>query len=324
MRFVVYGAGAVGGVVGGRLFEHGHEVTLIARGAHLDAINARGLRIDSPIGSATVEVPAVGSPLGVDWHGDEVVLLGMKSQDTVAALEALRVAAPPSVAIVCLQNGVANEREALRRFEHVYAITVMSPTGHLEPGVVQAWSHPVAGIFDIGCYPTGVDQVAADVASAFNSSGMVSEARADLMAWKHRKLLMNLGNAVQALFGTDPDAAPIASAARREGRAALEAAGIDVVSAEDDRTRRGDILQLGAIDGIETRPGGSTWQSLARSQGSVETDWLNGEITLLGRLHHVPTPVNALLQRWMADAVGRGATPASHDPATFLAEIEGL
>ena len=47
MRFVVYGAGAIGGVIGARLHQHGHEVVLIARGAHLEAIRARGLRIES-------------------------------------------------------------------------------------------------------------------------------------------------------------------------------------------------------------------------------------------------------------------------------------
>ncbi|MDZ7679959.1 MAG: 2-dehydropantoate 2-reductase N-terminal domain-containing protein [Acidimicrobiales bacterium] len=323
MRFVVYGAGAVGGVVGGRLAEHGHDVTLIARGAHLDAVKASGLRIDSPRGSVTVEVPAVGSPSEVDWRGDEVVMLGMKSQDTVPALRELRDAAPPSIAVVCLQNGVVNERETLRFFGHVYGVTVMAPTGHLEPGVVQAWAHPVAAILDLGRYPNGVDDTARSVADAISSSAMVSEPRDDIMAWKHRKLIMNLANAVQALFGRDEEATTIGSAARREARAVFEAAGIDVVSGEQDRERRGDILQIGAIGDVESRPGGSTWQSLARGQGSVETDYLNGEIVLLGRLHGVATPCNALLQRWMARAVAGGAEVASHDPREFLAELEG-
>ena len=48
MRFVVLGAGAIGGVVGGRLAEHGHDVVLIARGAHYEAIRDNGLRIESP------------------------------------------------------------------------------------------------------------------------------------------------------------------------------------------------------------------------------------------------------------------------------------
>lgn len=322
MRFVIYGAGAVGGVVGGRLAEAGHDVILIARGAHLETIRRDGLRIDSPGGSVTVRCPAVSDPSEVDWVGDEVVMLAMKGQDTVPALRTLRAVAPPSVAVVCLQNGVVNEREALRFFDDVYGVTVMAPTGHLEPGVVQAWADPIAAILDIGRYPHGADDRARAVADAISGARMVSEARDDIMAWKHRKLIMNLGNSVQALFGHDPDAAPIATAARAEARTVFDAAGVDVVSGETDRERRGDLLQVGAIGGIEQRPGGSTWQSLARGQGSAETDYLNGEIALLGRLHGVPTPCNAQLQRWMARAVDTGAEVASHDPAEFLAELE--
>jgi 2-dehydropantoate 2-reductase len=319
VRFVVYGAGAIGGVVGGRLFEHGHDVTLIARGEHLRVIQSVGLRVDSPGGSVTLSVPAAAGPAEIAWEGDEVVLLSMKGQDTVAALGELRAAAPPSVAVVCLQNGVANEREALRRFERVYAVPVMSPTGHLEPGVVQAWSHPVAGIYDIGRYPEGLDDITEGFAAAFNESGFVSEPRADVMRWKYRKLLMNLGNSVQALFERADGADALARDVRSEGEAVLAAAGIELASAEEDRERRGAIMQIGEIAGA-TRGGGSTWQSLARAQGTVETDFLNGEITLLGRLHGVPTPLNARLQRWMAAANLAGAEPGSADLAAFLAE----
>jgi 2-dehydropantoate 2-reductase len=317
----MYGAGAVGGVVGGRLAQHGHEVVLIARGAHLQELQANGLRIDSPSGSVTVSLPALQEPSAVDWRGDEVVMLGMKSQHTVDALRALRDAAPPSIGVVCLQNGVVNEREALRYFERVYGVTVMAPTGHLEPGVVQAWADPVAAILDIGRYPSGVDETASAVAEAISSSAMVSDARPDIMAWKYRKLVMNLGNSIQALFGLAEAAAPIGSAARGEAREVFAAAGIEAISGEADRERRGDILQLGSIGGVDRRPGGSTWQSLARGQGSVETDYLNGEIVLLGRLHGVATPCNALLQAWMARAVSTGAEVASHDPGEFLAEL---
>ncbi|MFI5053850.1 MAG: 2-dehydropantoate 2-reductase N-terminal domain-containing protein, partial [Acidimicrobiia bacterium] len=48
MRYVVYGAGAIGGVVGGRLAQHGHDVVLIARGGHHDALHDAGLRVESP------------------------------------------------------------------------------------------------------------------------------------------------------------------------------------------------------------------------------------------------------------------------------------
>ena len=103
----------------------------------------------------------------------------------------------------------------------------------------------------------------------------------------------------------------------------LSAAGREVATAEEDRDRRGDLLQRGEIAG-QTRPGGSSWQSLRRGTGDIETDYLNGEIVLLGRMHGVPTPANELLQRLARElAVTRdapGATPA----ATILERLEGV
>ena len=93
MRFIVYGAGAVGGVVGARLFQHDHEVVLIARGPHRDAIAAHGLRLQSADEDVTLPIPVVGAPAEIDFRGDDVVLLGVKSQDTVGAALDLGAAA---------------------------------------------------------------------------------------------------------------------------------------------------------------------------------------------------------------------------------------
>ncbi len=93
MRFVIYGAGAIGGVIGGRLFEHGHDTVLIARGEHGRAIREQGLRIVSPDGAVTVAVPAVERPADLDLGPDDVVILAMKTQDTASALDELAGAA---------------------------------------------------------------------------------------------------------------------------------------------------------------------------------------------------------------------------------------
>ena len=58
MRYIIIGAGAVGGAIGGRLFESGHEVVLVARGAHLEALREGGLRLRTPEGSLTLPGPA--------------------------------------------------------------------------------------------------------------------------------------------------------------------------------------------------------------------------------------------------------------------------
>ena len=308
MRFVVFGAGAVGGVVGGRLAEHGHDVVLIARGAHYDAIRRKGLVVESPDATVRLDIPVVDRPAAVSWSGADVVLMAMKTQDAKAALDDLVLAAPPQTPLVSLQNGVANEALFLRCFPGVYGICVMCPTSHLTPGVVQAWSSPVAGLLDIGRYPAGVDDTAAKVAAALGESGFQSEARADIMRWKYGKLLMNLANAIEALCGPSARQSLVADAAKREALDCFAAAGIAHVGDEEDRARRKDYLTLRPI-GDERRSGGSSWQSLRRHAGTIEADYLNGEIVLLGRQHGIATPANALLQRLAREAAARRDPP---------------
>ena len=321
MRFVVYGAGAIGGAIGGRLFEAGHDVTLVARGDHLRALRDEGLTLASPDGSATLRPAAVGHPAEAGLRDGDVVILAMKSQDTAAALANLAPHAPLGVRVLCAQNGVNNERVALRLFPHVYAVAVMLPATHLQPGVVVAHLAPTTGLLDLGRYPEGVDAAAEEVSAALSRATFGSQARPDIMRWKYRKLILNLGNAVEALCG--PEAArstPLVRMARAEGEACLQAAGIDAVSIEDDKTRRGDLFHIRPVPGHE-RQGGSSWQSVARGLRSIETDYLTGEIVLLGRLHRVPTPVNELLQRLANRMVAEGRPPGSVAAEDVLARL---
>jgi len=309
MRFVVVGAGAIGGAVGGRLFEKGHDVVLVARGAHGRALET-GLVLESPTETVTLPVPAVTDPAQIAWDdSDTVVLLAVKGQHTDHALSQLAVA-PPETPVVCMQNGVENERRVLRHFANTYGMCVMCPASQLRPGVVQVHSSPVSGLLDLGCYPSGLDDRGQAISDAIATTTFQSVARPDIMRWKYRKLLMNLANAVEALCGPEGRFSPLAKEAQREGKAALAAAGIAVASAEEDRERRGDYLQLATTTSGQWR-GGSSWQSLARGAGSIEAQYLNGEIVLLGGLHGVPTPVNALLERFAVRAAAEGAAPGA-------------
>jgi 2-dehydropantoate 2-reductase len=296
MRFVVVGAGAVGCVVGGRLAEAGHAVVLVGREDQYAAIRECGLRIESPGRVSTIEIPIVEHPAQIGWHDDDIVLLAVKSQHTAQAVEDLYAVAPESAALVCLQNGVENERTALRWFEHVYGVCVMCPASYLTPGVVQAWASPVTGILDIGRYPSGTGKHERSIATVFETATFMSEPRTDIMRWKYTKLLMNLGNAVGAICGPEARAGQLPEMARKEALACFKAAGIEYVRSEEDMARRGSHLQSGSTAGDKPR-GGSSWQSLQRQSASIEAGFLNGEVVLLGRLHGVPTPVNALLQR---------------------------
>jgi 2-dehydropantoate 2-reductase len=322
MRFVVFGAGGVGGVVGGRLAQHGPSVALIARGQHYEAIRMNGLRLESPDEVARLDLPVFDHPARLTWTEDDIVLLAMKTQDTRAALDQLAAVAPPSIPIVCLQNGVANERMALRRFANVYGVCVYCAAGHLVPGVVQAWSVPTTGILDIGRYPSGADGLAEEVAAAFRASTFHADVRPDIMRWKYRKLLMNLGNAVEALCGSAARGSTLVAEARHEGVACLKAASIEFASDDEEPARRERQLGLRPIDG-QKRPGGSSWQSLGRGTRSIEADYLNGEIVLLGRTYGVSTPVNELLQRLAAQAAREGKPPGSMSIDEIAAMLDG-
>lgn len=300
------------GVVAGRLAAAGHDVAVIARGAHLEAIRKDGLTLRRSDGDAVVKLDAYQHPADTD---KDVVVLGMKGMDTEAALVALEDWQGP---VVCLQNGVANERAALRRFADVYGVHVILPASHLAPGIVVEHCAPVPGILDLGRYPSGLDATGRDLAAGLESAGFVSQPRADIMRWKYRKLLLNLGNAVEALCGRVDGLDAAVEPVQAEGEAVLRAAGIDVASAEEDRQRRGDIMRW---PDAATRAGGSSWQSLARGTGTVEADYLNGEIVLLGRLHGVPTPANETARRLVQRAARRGEQPGTMTPQEFVEAV---
>ena len=321
-RLVIYGAGAIGGVMGGRLHGAGNNVLLIARGAHHDAIAAKGLSVQSPRGLEVHAVPVVDHPAKANLAADDIVLLTMKSQDTPAALAALAATAPPEISIVCAQNGVENERAALRSFPNVHGMFLYMPTEHGTPGLVVEYGasipsvpHPVTGVLDLGRYPTGTNSVDEKLSAILSKSGFASSPRADIMAWKHRKLVQSVGTAVDVVMGPGAGSRDITKRARTEALECLKRAGIPVVS-EAEYQARYTHLQTLQEKSPTKRP--STWQSLERGLGSIETDYLNGEIVLLGRLHGVPTPVNALLQRLANDLARRHAKPGTFSEAQFL------
>ncbi len=314
----MYGAGAVGGVIGANLHEAGVGVTLVARGAHLAAIRDHGLRLDTASGSQHLVIPAVGGAEAVAWTDDTVVLLCVKSHQTDAALDDLAAHAPATIPVVSVQNGVANEQAILRRFRNTYSVCVMLPSSHLEPGVVAQKCHPTPGILDVGLVPRGTDELTTAIVDDLRHGGFESQPRPDIMAWKYRKLIRNLGNGVDAVCAAGCGVEELVRRAREEGELALRAAGVPVVTDVEDDARRGDLLRS------STGPwqsGGSTWQSLERGSGTSEIDYLSGEIVLLGRLHGVPTPVNELVQLATNALARSGGAARSLDAADLLARL---
>jgi len=181
--------------------------------------------------------------------------------------------------------------------------------------VVQAGLWPLSGALDIGCYPSGGDSLAEEIAGDLKQSGFDSCARPDIMRWKHTKLHENVANIIPALLG---DAAPadLVTRARDEVEACFAAAGVDWLSPAEFAERNWPRREL--PPGLH---GGSTWQSLERAAGSIEVDFLNGEVALMGRLYAVPTPVNEALQFLGHRAARERLSPGRLDPEELSSEI---
>jgi 2-dehydropantoate 2-reductase len=320
MRYVILGAGAVGGVIGSSLARAGHDVALVARGTHLDALQRDGLTLMSPSGTVTTSLPCFASITDARPNGDDVVIVAVKGQDTLYLLREMSRVAASSTAVVCAQNGVENERVALRLFEHVYGMCVMTPATHIEPGVVVVHAAPEPGVFDLGRWPGSVDERAQSIASDLRNAGTFSDARADIATLKWGKLLSNVHNSHEALVGTIERDSELARRTREEAAMVMAAIGVDVPAAQRARDERFAMLTRGEVDGAR-RAGGSSWQSLARGRQDIESDFLNGEIVMLGRLHGVPTPVNELLRERADDAARRGLAPGSTSEAELLAAL---
>ncbi|MFI6550374.1 ketopantoate reductase family protein [Streptomyces prunicolor] len=306
MRYIIIGAGAVGGAIGGRLAGAGCEVVLVARGTQRAALAEHGLRLKVPDGESTHRLPVVEEPAELgELRPDDVLVLAVKTQDSEAALAVWGPApvagggtAAERLPIVCAQNGVESQRLALRRFRRVHGVCVWLPATFVEPGVVAAEGTPLTGILHLGRYPHGTDETARLIAADLEKSRFEAPVVPDVTRWQYAKLLGNLVNAIEAVAGPNGGEEGLAlyRRVRAEGAAVLDAAGIAYASAEEEKAARGDKIQLVEIDGTP-RGGGSSWQSLNRGTGTIEADYLNGEIALLGRLHGVPTPLNDLLQR---------------------------
>lgn len=311
-RTIIYGVGAVGGVVAASLARAGQEVIGIARGKRLAAIQARGIMLRTPHFAEAISVPCVADPSEIAFRDDDMMMLAMKTQDTPAALDRLRAAGWTDGPIFCAQNGVTNEDLALRVFPNVHGILVMLPCTFNEIDEAVTFSTPRHGVFEVGRYPGGVDdddQRMAEALEAGNIGGFPAE---DVMAAKYGKLIINLVNIIQAAVGVGAmkDAAPLRAMASDEAKAVLAAAGITWRDVGGSDPRRDELMKQVDVPGV-VAVGGSTTQSLARGAGSVETDYLNGEISRLGRLHGVPTPVNDCLTR-LGDQLARGgAAPGS-------------
>ncbi|MBV7410967.1 ketopantoate reductase family protein [Maritimibacter sp. DP1N21-5] len=320
MRVIVFGTGAIGGAVAAALARSGADVTAIARGTQLDAIRERGLRLRTPEMDEVIQFDVVGSPEEAKIGPDDAILLTMKGQHTQAALEQLRDAGATTQPIFCLQNGVANEGKALRLFPNVHGVTVIMPTTFVTAGEVVVEASPAFGIFYTGRYPGGAGPEDEALASILSAANIACFPRENVMASKYGKLILNLGNILGAALGPGADVGSLRSDLRAEAEAVFRAVGIEWEEVGADHPDRKTYLRPGSVPGFKG-VGTSTAQSLVRGTGSLETDWLNGEVSLLGRLHGIATPANDACTRIGARMVREGLKPGDLTLDDLMREV---
>ncbi|MFH1650598.1 MAG: ketopantoate reductase family protein [Chloroflexota bacterium] len=333
LRYIIYGAGAIGNTVGGHLGLAGKEVILIARPAHVNAINESGLRMITPSGTHTVKVAAVTAPDRIDFTPRDVVILSVKGQDTEEALQALR-ALTGDVPVFCFQNGVRNEEIASRYFPRVYGTMVSVGGVFINPGEVTVRRDP-PGHLIMGRYPQGTDALLEDVAAGLREAGFYVLVTPEVMPYKWGKLMQNLANAPIAITDSrtvlnadgkyelaDEETKRVIRAAGQEAREILAEAGVPW-KPQRDWVKEWPDYNAAPRSVLSTEEQSSTWQSLARRRGSVETDFFHGEIVRLAKRLGKQAPVNEGLVRISEEMAHNHEPPGKYTPRQLL-ELLGL
>lgn len=337
MRYVFVGAGAVGSAIGGLLIRAGHECVLAARGSHAEALQVAGLRVRCPDTTFTATPAVATSPADVRLTVHDVLVLTTKTPQAPAALD--QWAAVPvhddrgtvvgpageHLPVLTALNGVAGEELALRRFARVYGVCVWFPAVMVQPGEVLVRGAAPCGIFHLGRYATSDDRAADAVLldrirHDWAGADLEVVLPASVMSWKYRKLLANLGNVIQALLGESSGAGDIARAVQAEGGDVLRAAGIAVIG-EEEAQAAWSRYTAGSVPGEPEQLGGSSWQSLVRGTGSIETAYLNGEITLIARRLGRAAPLNTTLTALAEHASAQGDAPGDLSSEELRAEL---
>ena len=296
MRIAVLGAGGIGGYYGARLAKAGHDVTLLARGAHLEALRRRGLTVRTPEGELTVPLVA-RAPAAVE-AGDggpvDLLLFCVKAFDTEAAAAAVAPLLGPDSLVLTVQNGL-DRAETLETAlgpgrGAVLAAAVYAALQIAAPGVVIRTGPEARIVF--GEPGRAGSERTARLAAAFADAGLPHEVSPaiDRVLWEKFLFITGIG-AVTALARSG--IGPLRESP--EGRALLAASCGEIVAVA--RAEGGPLTAASATAALaqaSALPG--RWRSsLARDLDEgrpLEVAALSGAVVARGRLHGVPTPIH--------------------------------
>lgn len=295
MKIAVMGAGAVGCYYGGMLARAGHEVTLIGRAQHVDAVRRDGLWLDTQSFQAHVPMQASTGAEGV--RGAQLVLCCVKSSDTEAAAAAMAPHLAPDALVLSLQNGVDNADRLQALLPQrvvpavVYVATEMAGPGHVK--------HHGRGELVIGPLP-GSEALVAQFAAA----GVPVQISDNVAGALWAKLILNCAyNALSAIsqlpYGRLVQGVGVEAVMRdvvQECLAVAQGCGVTVPGDIGEAVRRIALTMPGQSS--------STAQDLARGKPS-EIDHLNGLVLRRGEALGIATPVNRVLHTLVKLLEGR-------------------
>lgn len=294
MRIAIMGAGGVGGYVGARLAESGRDVTFVARGAHLRAMQDHGLRLESPLGDATLRPVRASDDPGAVGPVD-LVLLAVKLYDVETAALACRPLLGARTGVVTFQNGVDAPEivaGALGR-EHVVGGVAQIRAMVAEPGLIRHVGITPRYIF--GELDGRSSERVEALAGALRAAGVEHEVSADIQADLWRKMiflasLSGMTSLVRLPIGPireDPETRAMLRACVDEAFAVARAKGVALPADAPERIMAG-------VGGLQADNTSSMFDDLAAGR-RLELPWLSGAIARMGRELDVPTPTHAFI-----------------------------
>jgi 2-dehydropantoate 2-reductase len=307
MRIAIVGSGGVGGYFGGRLAEAGADVTFLARGAHLEAMRRRGLRIISPAGD--VHLPRVQTAGDTREIGTvEVVLFAVKLYDTESALAALPPLVGADTIVVPLQNGVDSVRMIANAVgdRHTGGGTCYVSAVIAEPGVIRhtAMDQLIFGEID-GSRSPRLEALQRACEPARFRSTLSGDVTSDIWTKFVRLSVMSGMTAVTrsplGVICADPDLFEMLKDAVREAMAVAAAKGIAVPP-----TTVEDVAAAYVALPPQTRS--SMLEDLERGR-RLELPWLSGAVVRIGEDVGVPTPIHRFITTVLKPRVNGVSSP---------------
>lgn len=308
MRIAVLGAGGVGGYLAARLADAGADVSLVARGRHLAALQQHGLTLRSVLGDTHVTLPATDETSEIGPV--DVVLFCTKSTDTDAASAALPPLLGDRTAVVSFQNGVGNEQRIADAIGpgHVVGGVALIFSTIAEPGVVEHTGGPARFVF--GELDGSTSDRLVELADWFDRAGIDHELSPDINGALWRKLTFICGQAgTTAAIGL-PIGEILADEAARRLLAGLFAetaavARANGVSLPDDLVE----TNLGFAAGLDPAMRSSLHHDLSHGK-PMELDALHGTVLRLGEELGVEVPMTRAIHAVLGPWAARNRTPA--------------